>query len=150
MISIRSAVFGGFVATVVVSCMQMMKNALGAFQDVHIPQTVSKILGMPDQILVGGAVFFLIGALVLSIFYAAIEKHLPVRSSIAKGLLYGFTIWLAMMLIMMPVAGAGIFALHRSAVVPAVDLVLTLIYGLLLAVIYAWDNPPPRKIKARA
>src|ERR1051325_2686625 len=131
MISIRSAFLGGFVSTVVVSCMLIMKNALKAFPDVHIPQTISTVFGTPDHVVMGGIAFFVGGTVVLSLIYAAVERYLPGELALVRGLLFGFLVWLGMMLIMMPLAGAGIFALNRSATVPAVELVIALIYGLL-------------------
>jgi hypothetical protein len=53
--------------------------------------------------------------------------------------LFGFAIWLAMMLIVMPLAGAGFFAVNRGAIAPAAVLLLTLVYGMTLAAVYAWD-----------
>ena len=141
MTSMRSALLGGFIATMVTSFMLIMKNALGKFNEVHIPQTLSSVLGMPDHIVVGGIAFVIIGALLLSVPYAFVAPHMPVRSSLTKGLLFGLGVWLTMMLVLMPAAGAGVFAMNRSsAIVPAFDLALTLIYGLILAFVYAWDS----------
>ena len=138
--SVKSAILAGFAATFVTSSILLMKNALGAFQEVHIAQTLSNVLGTPDEIMIGGTAFFLIGTVILSVAYAFIRPHIPVRSDLVKGLIFGFGIWLAMMLVLMPLAGAGMFAMNRSAVPVAVDLVLTLLYGLILAAVYQWDS----------
>ena len=138
--SVKSAIQAGVVATFVTSVMLLIKNAVGAFKEVHIAQTLSNILGTPDNIVVGAIAFFLIGSLVLSVAYAFIRPYIPVRSDLVKGLIYGVGVWLGMMLVLMPVAGAGIFAMRRSFVPVAVDLVLSLIYGLIMAAVYAYAS----------
>ncbi|MEO7726898.1 MAG: DUF6789 family protein [Burkholderiales bacterium] len=141
MLSIRNAVVSGFIATIVAGSILVMKNAMRVFPDVHIPQTLSTLFGWPDHIVVGGVAVFLAGTLVLSLAYAWIAPRIPVRAASIKGLVFGFAVWLAMMLLLMPAAGAGLFAANRSTAVPAFDLVLMLVYGLVLATMYARDTP---------
>ena len=116
-----------------------LNNAIGKIPDLHIPQTLSAILGEPYHIMVGGITFFITGTFLFGIIYPWIAPRLPVRSNPIKGLLFGFAIWLAMMLIVMPLAGAGFFATNRGAIAPAAVLVLTLVYGMVFAAVYAWD-----------
>ncbi len=54
----------------------------------------------------------------------------------AKGLYFGATATLLAWLIVLPLAGAGLFGLHLSAVQPLVSLLQHLAYGLVLAVTY--------------
>src|SRR3954463_10237160 len=108
MFSLRSAVISGAIATFIASVILVMKNALGKFPDVHIPQTLSNIIGAPHEVFAGGVLFVIIGVVVLSSIYAYLSPRLRFDSVPVKGLLYGFVIWLAMMLIMMPIAGAGV------------------------------------------
>jgi hypothetical protein len=139
MTTIKNAIMSGFIATFVVGSILLMKNAMKLFPDIHIAQTLSTIIGQPDHIVWGGVTFVLAGTVLLGLVYAWLAPRVPVRSRLIKGIVFGFIVWLLMMLILMPVAGAGIFGLHRSAVVPAFDLVITLIYGLVLAAMYTPD-----------
>jgi uncharacterized membrane protein YagU involved in acid resistance len=123
----------------VASVMMLMNNAIGKIPDLHIPQTLSVMLGEPDHIMVGGITFFIIGTFLFGVIYPLIAPRLPIRSNLIRGLLFGFAIWLAMMLLVMPLVGAGFFAVNRSAIGPAAALVLTLVYGMTLAAVYAWD-----------
>jgi hypothetical protein len=137
MTSLGHAIAGGLVATFVVGAMLMIKNAIGAFPDVHIPQTLSVVIGMPGNLIAGGIAFAVIGMFLLSLVYAVISPRIPFQSKLTKGLIFGFALWLAVMLVVMPLAGAGMFALNRSAVVPAVHLVIMLVYALVLALMSA-------------
>jgi hypothetical protein len=137
---VRSGILAGFAATCVASVIMLMNNAIGKIPDLHIPQTLSVMLGEPDHIMVGGITFFITGTFLFGIIYPLIAPRLPVRSNPVKGLLFGVAIWLAMMLLVMPLAGAGFFAVNRSAIAPAAVLLLTLVYGMVLAAVYAWDR----------
>lgn len=152
MVSIKSGILAGVVATFVASAMLLINNAIGKIPELHIAQTLSGMLGQPDHIMVGGITFFLIGAFLFSIIYAVIQSRIPVQSNLVKGLLFGVVIWLGMMLLYMPLAGAGLFAVNRGAIAAAAALVLTLVYGMILAAFYAWDvtaGGPPAKSSDR-
>lgn len=136
---VRSGILAGFAATCVASVIMLMNNAIGKIPDLHIPQTLSVMLGEPDHIMVGGITFFITGTFLFGIMYSLIAPRLPVRSNPIKGLLFGFAIWLGLMLIVMPLAGAGFFAVNRGAIAPAAVLLLTLVYGMVLAAVNAWD-----------
>lgn len=136
---LRSGILGGFAATCMASVIMLMNNAIGKIPDLHIPQTLSVMLGEPDHIMVGGITFFITGTFLFGIIYPLIARRLPVRSNLIKGLLFGLAIWLAMMLLVMPLAGAGFFAINSGAIAPAAVLLLTLVYAMVLAAVYAWD-----------
>ena len=135
--SITRALAAGLVGTFVTGGALAMKNAIGVLPDVHVPQTLSTVIGTPGNVMAGGIAFFVIGTFMLSLAYAVISPRIPLRSPVIKGVLFGFAVWLTIMLIVMPVAGAGFFALHRSAAVPAAHLLLALLYGLVIAMMYA-------------
>ena len=66
--------------------------------------------------------------------------------TLPKGLLLGMVSWLLMMVVFMPLGGAGLFGLERSAVVPLVTLVLNLIYWVVLAAMYRYlAGPQPQR-----
>ena len=55
-----------------------------------------------------------------------------------KGLLFGAACWLLMMIVFMPLAGHGFFALNQGFVVAELCLVVNLVYGLVVSLTYRW------------
>ena len=53
-----------------------------------------------------------------------------------RGTIFGVGAWLAMMIVMMPMAGAGLFGLGLGMMTPVATLVLHVVYGLVLGGIY--------------
>jgi hypothetical protein len=139
MVSLRSGLQGGFAGTFAASAMMLMNNAIGKIPEVHIARTLSAMLGSPGQALPGWIAFFVLGSVVFGIAFAVLAPRIPIRSNLIKGMLFGFVIWLGLMLVFMPLAGAGVFGMNRSTIVPLATLVLTLVYGSVLAAVYSWD-----------
>jgi len=136
--NIKSGFIGGFVATFVVVSMMLMNNALHSIPEVHVARTLAGILGFADRPLVGWIVMLVSGIFVVGGLFAAYSRRLPMRSYLAKGLACGMVSWLLMMVVFMPLGGAGLFGLERSAVVPLVTLLLNLAYWVVLSLTYRW------------
>ena len=146
MISFKNALTAGCVATVVVGSALVMKNAMKLLPDVHLAQTLSSVFD--GSLVAGGVAFFVIWAVIFGLAYAWLAPLIPVRSNQMKGIVFGFGVWLVMMLVLMPAAGAGVFALHRSATVAAFHLVLMLVYGSVLAALYSPDTDASQNARA--
>jgi hypothetical protein len=56
---------------------------------------------------------------------------------VAKGLSFGVLAWLLMMLIPLPLAGAGLFGMRMGMMAPVMTLVLHLVWGAVLGATYA-------------
>lgn len=119
----------------------LMKNALQSVPDVHVAQTISEMLGSPDQISVGIIAILIFGTFVFGGLFALIAPRLPVRTYFAKSLVFGAVSWLLMMVVFMPLGGAGLFGLERSAIVPFATLVLNLAYWVVLGMTFRWMSP---------
>jgi hypothetical protein len=147
--SIKSGLVGGVIATFVTSAMILMKNATGRLPDVHILGTWSAALGEPSHPAVGWLAHIVVGVVVGGIAFALLAQSLPTRSFAIKGVLFGILMWLVMMFVVMPLAGAGVFATHQSGLAPVATLALYVIYGLVLGNFYRSDMGPvaPAKIK---
>jgi len=90
---------------------------------------------------------FVLGTVAWGIIYAALQASLP-GAPVVKGLIFGALAWLAMMIIFMPLAGDGLFALSLGPQANGLfalslgpqatvaTLVLHLIYGAVLGVAY--------------
>jgi hypothetical protein len=79
---------------------------------------------------------FALGTVAWGIIYAALQASLP-GAPVVKGLIFGALAWLVMMIIFMPLAGHGLFALSLGPQATVATLVLHLIYGAVLGVAYA-------------
>lgn len=132
---IGKGIVAGFIATVVLSIMMAIKafmHVLPAFNAIEM------IHGLTDGPLIMGWVgHFVIGAVIWGTLFALLFGVLPGRSAFAKALVFSVLAWLAMMLVFMPVAGAGFFGLAIGLPVVIATLVLHLIWGGVLGLSYA-------------
>jgi len=142
MANIKSGFISGFLASYIAASMMLMNNALHSIPEVHVARTLAGILGFPDQALIGWIVLLVSGIFVIGGLFAIYAQRLPLRSYLAKGLACGMVSWLLMMVVFMPLGGAGLFGLDRSAVVPLVTLLLNLIYWVVLSLSYRWIAGP--------
>jgi len=142
MSSIKSGFLSGFVATYVIVSMLAMNNALKSIPEVHVARTLADILGHADRPAVGWIVLMIAGVFVVGGLYAMYSDRLPLRTALARGVALGIVSWLFMMLVFMPLGGAGLFGLGRSPVVPLVTLALNLAYWVVLAVMYRYLAGP--------
>jgi hypothetical protein len=61
---------------------------------------------------------------------------LPGSSPTIKGIVFGLLAWLLMMLIPLPMAGAGLFGMKPGMMAPVMTLVLHLVWGAVLGVTF--------------
>ena len=139
MVSIKSGLLGGVVATFAISAIVQMKKATGSLPDVHLLNAWSALVGEPTHLAAGWITHLVVSIIVGGIGFALLSSKLPSRSFAIKGAAFGVLMWLMIMLVVMPLAGAGVFASHQSAMAPAAILVLYLIYGLILGQFYRSD-----------
>ena len=136
MVSIRSGLLGSLFATFAISAIVQMKKATGSLPDVHLLNAWSTLFGEPSDLAVGWIAHLVVSIIVGGIGFALLSTRLPSRSFAIKGAAFGVLMWLLIMLVVMPLAGAGIFAAHQSGMAPIAMLVLYLIYGLILGQSY--------------
>ena len=148
MISIKAGFLGGVWATFVISAMMAMNNATHAIPELHLARTLSSILGVPDHAIVGWIAHFVIGTILFGIAFAVLAPRIPFRSNLVKGLAFGLLTWLGMMVIFMPLGGAGFFAATRGPIAPIAALVLNLVYGSVLGVVYGRESGPIKKVES--
>ena len=139
MVSIRSGIQGGFAGTFTASAIMIMNNAIGKVPELHIAKTLNTVLGTTEHPIIGWIAFFLIGTLILGPLFAVLAPRIRMNINLVKGLMFGTLVWLGMMMVLIPLAGGGFFAMHRSPIVPGVTLAVALVYGVVLSAVYAWD-----------
>lgn len=126
------AAMAGFIATVVLSVLMVMKTMMGVMPGLDLPRMIAGMMGMADRPAVGWIVHFMIGTLGYGAALALLDRHLPGDSRVAHGMLLATAGWLLMMVLLMPMAGAGFFGLNMGWTAPVMTLMLHLVFGAVL------------------
>lgn len=134
-------VVAGFVATVVLSALMLIKSGMGMMPQLNAIQMLTKMgatyAGLPLYPLIGWLMHFFIGTIMWGILFALIEPQLP-GGYWLRGVIFSIGAWLLMMIIPMPMAGAGFFGLNLGIGAPIATLVLHTIFGAVLGAVYGW------------
>lgn len=125
----------GFTATVVLSILMLMKTAMGVMPELNVIQMLSGMLGAPESPAVGWVAHFLIGTVLWGGLFAWLEPKLPGRPWVS-GIVFGLIGWLLMMVLMMPMAGAGFFGMALGIMAPIMTMVLHVIFGAVMGGVY--------------
>ncbi|EML5470854.1 hypothetical protein RSM50_003503 [Pseudomonas aeruginosa] len=132
----------GFVATVALSLLMLMKGAMGLMPALNpitmLTDMAHAQMGMPASPMVGWVAHFMIGTVVWGILFALLFDKLPGRSALVKGMSFSVLAWLMMMIVPMPMAGAGLFGLALGMMAPVMTLMMHLIWGAVLG--YTYDR----------
>jgi uncharacterized membrane protein YagU involved in acid resistance len=131
----------GLVATVVLSALMLMKSMMGLMPGLDVVAMLAGMahgmMGLPANPVVGWVLHFMIGTVLWGIGFALLYKVLPSGGPVSKGIVFGVLAWLLMMLIAMPMAGAGLFGMKMGMMAPVMTLVLHLIWGAVLGATYS-------------
>lgn len=128
-------IIAGLVATIVLSILMLIKSAAGMLPEVNAIQMLAGIAGMPENLIVGWLLHFLIGAVLWGLLFVWIGTRLP-GGRIVQGIEFGVLAWVLMMVIVFPVAGAGLFGLNIGPAAAIATLVLHIVYGAVLGWMY--------------
>ncbi|MDA7787607.1 hypothetical protein N8940_00050 [Sphingomonadaceae bacterium] len=135
MSNIFKGMIAGFAATVVLSLMMVAKSMMGVLPDLDVVGMLAKMMNAP--LAVGWIAHFMIGTVAWGIAFALFNGLLPGKSLVVKGIIFGIIDWLVMMVVIMPMAGAGFFGLDIGPPAPIMTLVLHVIFGAVLGKVYA-------------
>jgi Family of unknown function (DUF6789) len=126
----------GLVATVVLSALMVMKGKMGLMPDVNVIAMLAGKMG--GSIIMGWAAHFMIGTVGYGLAYALLFSELPFGNHITRGIAMGITGWLVMMVVVMPMMGAGMFGLSLPSgmMVPVATLMLHIVFGAVLGYVY--------------
>ena len=131
--NIVKGILGGIVATAVLSGLMLMKSAMGVMPQLDVIQMLSTMMGVSTA--VAWMVHFGIGAMWGALFALA-YRVIPGGTAVVKGMLLLTGAWLVMMIMVMPMAGAGLFGMHMGLMAPMMTLVLHLVFGVVLGLVY--------------
>jgi len=133
--------FAGFIATIALSVVMVLKTIMGMLPNMNAIKMLAGMahgyLGLPMMPAIGWLFHFLIGSVIWGLLFALLYDRLPGRTATAKGIVFGTLAWVLLMLIVMPMAGAGLFGLHIGIGAPVATLVLHWIYGAVLGSVYS-------------
>lgn len=135
MSTILKGVVAGFTATVVLSALMVMKQAMGLMPELDIAQMLTAMLGLPS-IAVGWMMHFVIGTVVWGGLFAIIAPRFHL-GNVAGGIAFGVAAWLMMMVAIMPMAGAGLFGLQMGILAPIMTFMLHVVFGAVLGWVFA-------------
>jgi Family of unknown function (DUF6789) len=130
----------GFVATVVLSLLMIMKSMMGVMPDLNVIAMLAKMMRAASPA-AGWVAHFVIGTVILGGLFAWFDAHLPGGSHWLKGVVFAVGAWLMMMIVIMPVAGTGLFGANLGIMAPAMTLVLHIIFGAVLGGVYGAERP---------
>lgn len=126
----------GFVATAVLSLLMLAKGMMGLMPNLDVISMLSRIMGLPGAYWTGWLAHFFIGTVVWGGLFALLVPKIPGASYAVKGMVFGAGAWLLMMLLVMPMAHAGLFGILLGMMAPIMTLMLHLIYGAVLGFAY--------------
>jgi hypothetical protein len=140
--SIFRGITAGFIATVVLSVLMLSRDFVPQLDSITMLDGVLRAtlreLGMlyPPAPWGGWMWHFIIGTFWWGAMFAILEPILPGQRPWRKGMAFGFGASLLIFLLVMPLAGAGYFGMHLSAVQPVVTMIEHLVYGAVLGITY--------------
>lgn len=133
------ALLAGLAATIVLSVLMAIKSALGLLPAVNaielLTQLSSTYLGLPESPVVGWLAHFVIGVVIWGLVFAHTYDTWP-GTPLMKGAVFSFMVWLLMMSMFLPMAGAGFFGVNLGPSAAVATLVLHLIFGLVLGGVF--------------
>jgi len=138
--NVKAGLIAGFIATVALSIFMIAKSAMGFMPQLNpiedIVQVAQALTSVNLPLPFGWLGHFFLGTVIWGLIYAALHASLP-GAPVVQGLILAALAWLAMMILFMPLAGHGLFALSLGPQAVVATLVLHLVYGAVLGVVFA-------------
>ncbi|HHI70208.1 MAG TPA: hypothetical protein ENJ91_04345 [Rhodobacteraceae bacterium] len=125
--SISRAIIGGLIGTIIMTLMMMY---LAPMMTGHSMDIAAMLGGMMGGWMVGMVVHVILGVIVFPIIYVLFFYHVIGGTCVVRGMAYGIVLWLIAVVVVMPLAGAGVLMSNvggMKAVIAA--LIGHLVYG---------------------
>jgi hypothetical protein len=140
MTNLKNGFLAGFIATAVLSVMMVIKSMMGVMPQLDVAAMIGMMMGVP--VAVGWIIHFMIGTIAWGGGFALLYDMIPGGSPIGKGIAFGVVAWLGMMVMIMPMAGAGFFGMNMGLMAPMMTLVLHIVFGAVLGFVYQGRATP--------
>jgi hypothetical protein len=124
----------GFVATFVLSMLMFVKQMMGVMPELNPIAMIVSMLGV-TSVSVGWVMHFMIGTVMWGILFSLLRSRIPSGDTLS-GIWFGVGAWVLMMVVVMPMAGAGLFGLNIGVMAPVMTLMLHIIFGAVLGAVY--------------
>ena len=138
--NITKGVIAGFIATLVLTALMMMKKMMGVMPEldpVHMMAVMAaQKVGMETNMMIGWVMHFMIGAVAWGSAFAVLNNILPTQNQMIKGIILGIGAWLIMMVGPMVMAGNGLFGLALGPMAPVMTFMLHIVFGVVLGLAY--------------
>ena len=138
--SVIKGMLAGFAGTVLLSALMVMKSMMGVMPELDIIKMLSTMMSAP-----AGAAWiahFGLGTVVWGGLFSAFNGQIPGSNQITKGIVFGLGAWVMMMLVVMPMAGQGLFGLNLGVMAPVMTAMLHVIFGAVMGWVYAQLTHP--------
>lgn len=145
--NVGKGMIAGFAATVVLSVIMVMKSAIGLMPELDVIGMLTQMVNASSPI-VGWVIHFVIGTVVWGALFAWLDPSVPGQGHWLKGVVFGIAAWVLMMVVVMPMAGAGFFGMNLGMMAPVMTLVLHIIFGAVLGGIYGLERPSDMSISS--
>ncbi|MGD8587307.1 MAG: hypothetical protein PVG22_00610 [Chromatiales bacterium] len=130
----------GLAGTLVLSLLELTKGLLPQLETIrfleHVSVATAHVTGLPVLPMAGWLWHFTIGILWWGSLYGFMWPLLPGSRSWVKGVVFGVIAGLLVLLMVMPLAGAGYFGMHLTWLEPLVSMVYHMVYGIVLGAVY--------------
>lgn len=133
--SIECGMLAGLVATTVLSLIILLKQLFGVMPQLDLMAVLAHALGYRSAG-VGWLANYVVGVFLWGPVFAWADAKMFFAHPL-NGLVFASVVWLGVMLIIMPLAGEGLFGLNLGLVVPTLTLFLHWFYGIALGATYA-------------
>ena len=131
--NVSKGVIAGIAGTAALSILMVMKNLMGVMPELDVIGMLGCMMQVPPA--VAWLIHFMIGA-VWGLLFAVLYRRIPGGGAIVKGMVLLTGAWLLMMVMVMPMAGAGLFGMKLGMMAPLMTWVLHLVFGAVMGLVY--------------
>jgi len=124
----------GLVATLVLSGLLLLKSAMDLMPELNIIRLLTVVGGITN--VQAWMDHFIVGVVVWGLLFGVYDSAADRPAHWLKGIIFGVFAWLAMMVVFMPLAKAGIFGSRLGPIAAGVTLAYHLLYGAVLGATY--------------
>lgn len=127
------AILGGIVGTIAMTLMMMYMAPMMTGMPMDIAAMLGNMLGGWTM---GMIAHLIMGIIVFPMIYVLMIYHFVPGPPLVRGLVYGVLLWVAAVVVVMPIAGAGVLMSNVGGMMAVIaSLIGHLVYGGLLGVI---------------
>ena len=137
--SVGRGLEAALVATGALAIVLLVKQALGVMPQLDLVSILARALGF-RSLAAGWAAHFVVGVLFWGPLFVWADRKMSFAHWV-NGLLFASIVWMGVMLVIMPLAGEGVFGLGLGIATPTLTLFLHWMYGIVLGSTYGAMKP---------